>query len=103
MKQFKLAVIDIMKDHCLTREAYKKSLDKEENVTRTIETWKDAFVANDQQKECGRGRNKKGSIVENDEPGILKYWESYVNDLHKKYKSLVKVNVAAFNNIPLRI
>jgi hypothetical protein len=99
--QFKLAVVDIMKDHCLTREAYKKSLDKEENVTRTVEIWEDAFVANDQQKNVIEDAMKKGRIIVNDAPEILKYWESYVNDLQKKYKSLVKVNVNAFRSIPL--
>ena len=44
---------------------------------------------------------KKGSIIENDAFEILKYWESYINDLQKKYKSSVNVNVAAFQNIPL--
>ncbi|MCX6120922.1 MAG: hypothetical protein NTX44_04840 [Ignavibacteriales bacterium] len=100
-EQFKLAVVDIMKDHCLTREAYKKSLDKEEDVARTVEMWKDAFVANDQQKNVIEAAIKKGRIMENDALEILKYWESYVSDLQKKYKSSVNVNVAAFQNIPL--
>jgi hypothetical protein len=100
-EQFRIAVADIMKDRCLTREAYKKSIDEKENVARTVEIWRDAFVANDQQKNVIDTAIKKGSILENDGPEILKYWESYVNDLQKKYRSSVNVNVSAFNNIPL--
>jgi hypothetical protein len=36
-----------------------------------------------------------------DAPEMLKYRELYVNDLHKKYNSSVKVNVPVFNNIAL--
>jgi hypothetical protein len=81
--QFKIAVADIMKDHCLTPEAYKKSLDKEEDVTRTVAMWEDASVANDKQKNVIDAAFKEGKITEHDAPGILKYWESYVNDLQK--------------------
>ena len=63
--------------------------------------WKDAFVANAQQKKVIDAAVKEGKIVENDALGILKYWESYVYDVQKKYGSSVTVNVAAFNNISL--
>jgi hypothetical protein len=99
--QFKLAVVDIMRDHCLTREAYKKSLDGMKDVSQTVEMWKDAFVANDRQKSVIDAALKEGKIAENDAPQILKYWESYVVDLQKKYGSSVTVNVTAFKNISL--
>jgi hypothetical protein len=99
--QFKSAVVDIMRDHCLTREAYKKSLDRTEDVSQTVEMWKDAFVANNQQKNVIDAALKEGKIVKTDAPEILKYWESYMHDLQKKYTGSVTVNVTAFKNISL--
>jgi hypothetical protein len=99
--QFKLAVVDIMRDHCLTREAYKKSFDRTEDVSQTVEMWNDASVANNQQKNVIDAALKEGKIVESDAPEILKYWESYVLDLQRKYSSSVTVNVTAFENISL--
>jgi hypothetical protein len=99
--QFKLAVIDIIKDHCLTREAYKKSLDKGEDITRTVEMWKDSFLANNHQKNVVETALKEGKIIKDDGPGILKYWESYVGDLKKKYNNSISMNFTAFKNISL--
>ena len=99
--EFKIAVADILRDHCLTREAYKRSLDTDENVTHTAEIWKDSFIATDQQKAVVEDAIKKGKVAADDATGILSYWESYVNDLEKKYKSTVRVNVSALQNIPL--
>jgi hypothetical protein len=90
-----------MKDHCLTREAYKKSLDKSEDVTRTVEMWHDSFLASDQQKRIVDAALKEGKIAENDEIGILKYWESSVKRLQDKYIDLVNVNVSAYESISL--
>jgi len=99
--QFKLAVVDIIKDHCLTREAYKKSLDKGEDITRTVEMWKDSFLANNHQKNVVETALKEGKITKNDDVGILKYWESFVNDLQKEYSDSISVNVGVFKNISI--
>jgi hypothetical protein len=99
--QFKLAVVDIIRDHCLTREAYKKSLDKGEDITRTVEMWKDSFLSNNYQKNVVETALKEGKIIKDDGPGILKYWESYVGDLKKKYNNSISMNFTAFKNISL--
>jgi hypothetical protein len=99
--QFKLAVVDILKDHCLTREAYRKSLDNGEGVARTVNMWKDAYLASKVQKEVVSTALQEGKIVNDDGPGILKFWESYVNDVKMKYDSTVHINVPAFKEIEL--
>ena len=96
--QFRFAVIDIMTDHCLTREAYKKSFDKGGNIAHTVEMWKDSYIANDYQKNIIETALKERKIIKDDGPGILKYWESYLNDLQKKYDTGISVNEAAFKN-----
>jgi hypothetical protein len=99
--QFKLAVIDIMTDHCLTREAYKKSLDKSEDVTQTVNMWSDSFLASNQQQNVVGTASKKGKIAENDALEILKYWESYVNNLQKQYRHSVNVNIPVYESVSL--
>ncbi|RPI07130.1 MAG: hypothetical protein EHM64_00455 [Ignavibacteriae bacterium] len=99
--QFRLAVIDIMKDHCLTREAYKKSLDQGEDITQKVNMWKDAFLANEEQRNVIDTALQEGKIVKDDGPGILKYWESVVNDMWMTYGKLASVNDSAFSKIVL--
>jgi hypothetical protein len=98
---FKTAVVDIMKDHCLTREAYKLHLDTLEDIKRTVGMWKDSFVANNEQKKVVDAALKEGKVVKGDELGILKFWDSYVSNLQNKYKDSVKVNIPAFESISL--
>jgi hypothetical protein len=98
---FKTAVVDIMKDHCLTREAYKLHLDTLEDIKRTVGMWKDSFMANNEQNKVVDAALKEGKVVKGDELGILKFWESYVSNLQNKYKDSVKVNIPAFESISL--
>ena len=98
---FKTAVVDVMKDHCLTREAYKLHLDTLEDIKRTVGMWKDSFVANNEQKNIIDAALSKGNVMKGDDLGILKFWESYVNALQNKYKDSVVVNIPAFKSISL--
>jgi len=98
---FKTAVVDVMKDHCLTREAYKLHLDTLADVQRTFGMWKDSFLANNKQKHVVDVALNEGKVVKGDELGILKFWESYVNNLLNKYKDSVEVNIPAFESISL--
>jgi hypothetical protein len=98
---FKTAVVDVMKDHCLTREAYKLHLDTLADVQRTVGMWKDSFMANNTQKHVVDAALNEGKVVKGDELGILKFWESYVNNLQNKYKDSVEVNIPAFESISL--
>jgi hypothetical protein len=98
---FKTAVVDVMKDHCLTREAYKLHLDTLEDIKRTVGMWKDSFIANNEQKKVVDAALKEGKVIKDDAIGILKFWESYVNNLQKKYKDSVEVNIPAFESISL--
>ena len=100
-EQFKLAVVDIIRDYCLTREAYKKKLDQRRDVERTVELWKDAYIANDAQKNIVDTAIKEGTVNGKDEVGILHYWESYVHGLQKKYSSSIHVDTNVFKSISL--
>ena len=44
-EQLKLAIVDLIRNYYLTREAYKKGLDSSPNVKETVRQWKDYFLA----------------------------------------------------------
>ena len=49
-KQFKLAIIDLMRDHFLTQMAYKRSLNNHKSVKNKVEMWRDSFFATNKAK-----------------------------------------------------
>ena len=100
-RQFKLAVVDVMRDHSLTREAYKKKMDKKERVGKVVGMWKDAFIAHDAQKNIVDKAFKEGKIHRGDQLGINNFWESYVSELQKKYAGSISINKKLFENISL--
>jgi hypothetical protein len=99
--EFKQACVDIMKDHCLTREAYNASMDKDAFVAKTVAMWSDAYVANDQQRSVVEAAVKDGKVAKDDELGISQFWNAYVNDMQKKYRTMVHVNLPVFEKIEL--
>jgi hypothetical protein len=100
-EQFKLAVVDMIRDHYLTREAYKRSLDKAADVKKSVDMWKDAYLAYDQKRRIMTSALEQGIIRNSDKPGMLTYWQSYLRDLQTKYSQEIRVNDDVFNSISL--
>lgn len=98
---FKLAVVDMIRDFFLTKDAYSKSLDSKPSVNRTVAMWKDSFLASAHKKTVINSAEEKGIINKKDETGTLEYWESYVKKIQKKYSDLIEVNFNVFNEIEL--
>ncbi|HGY55321.1 MAG TPA: hypothetical protein ENK44_06460 [Caldithrix abyssi] len=101
LHQFKLAVIDLMKDYYVTREAYAQKIDQSDFIVRQTQMWEDAFLARrhrqryiDQLK-----ANKKF------DPERMKsrytYIDAYVDSLQSKYSSVIEINYAALKDIRL--
>ncbi len=99
--QLQLAIVDLMRDHYLTREAYRKSLDDSPEIVRTTEMWQDAYLAVQQEKNIIDAARQQGLINKNDPEGTRKYWESYVRDIQKKYSASVYINGGALDKISL--
>lgn len=99
--QFQLAIVDLMRDHYLTREAYRRSLDDLPEIVRTARIWQDASLAAQQEKNIIDAAVEQGLVKKDDRDGIRNYWESYVRDIQKKYSGSVYVNNRAFDQISL--
>ena len=100
-EQLKLAIVDMMRDHYLTQEAYKKSLDESEEINKTVTLWKDAFLADYQKNSIIQSALKQGIVNKNDKSSVLKYWESYVLNLQKNYSHSIKINYNELDKICL--
>jgi hypothetical protein len=100
-EQFKLAVVDMIRDYYLTQEAYGRALDASTDIDKTVEMWQDAYLAQDQKKQIITSALQQGFISDADKPGMLNYWQAYLRDLQNKYSNEIKVNYNLFNTISI--
>ncbi len=96
--QFKLALVDLMRDKCLTEIAYQKEYDKAETVKMNTAMWKDATIALYQKYEFLKNFNTNDfGWLET----IEKYLNPYIDSLQKKYGDAIEINVEQLNKIRL--
>jgi len=100
-REFRNAIIDLVRDHYLTKEAYKRKLDKDSFVTSTVQMWKDSFLASAEVdyilgKGAEQGKFQWGNNVEK-----LNYWDSYLANLLKKYSDKISINFEIFDKVNL--
>jgi hypothetical protein len=100
-EQFKLAVVDMIRDFYLTQEAYKRALDKSEEIDQTMAMWQDAYLAVKQKEGIIDSAIAKGILTGNDNLATLKYWQSYLGALQGRYGDDIQINHALFDSISL--
>ncbi len=100
-EQFRLAVADLVRDHFVTKEAYRKGYDKVNVVQRNADMWRDRFLALDQVNkylaEIGENRNFKQHMMEI----IEKKLNPYINRLQQKYYKKITLDFDTFEDIQL--
>jgi len=100
-RNFQLAVVDLIRDYYLTREAYKKSYDTLESINNAKEMWQDAFLASEFQIQIMNSAIEQGIVDENDNTGRLNYWQNYLVDLQAKYGDSIWLNTDELDKIRL--
>jgi hypothetical protein len=100
-EQLKLAVVDMVRDHYLTQEAYKKPFDQLADINKTVEMWKDAYLAVGQQKTIMNSALEQGAVRQDDNGGKQKYWEAYLLNLQKQYSRTIRINHDELQKISL--
>lgn len=98
---FKYAIIDMVRDHYLTEEAYNQSLDKSSDIEKTAEIWRDALIANKQKKKILSSAIEQGLIDRDNKRGLQVYLESVLVDLQNQYSDKVKINNDEYRKIKL--
>jgi len=101
--EFKVAVADLMRDHYLTKEAYKIDLDKDIEVQRVASMWEDALVG---MYERDQALKRIASTL----PDTLKVgrqyqlsqkFESFMDSLRVEYSNEIKVNYATYDSLEI--
>jgi hypothetical protein len=100
-KQFKLAVIDLMRDYYLTKAAYKNKLDTHEEVMNTVTIWKDSFLSTGIQKSIIDSGLAKGIFKVDDQRGRSEYWNAQLDALQKKYSKSIWINHELLKSVKL--
>ena len=98
-KQFKYAIADLIRDHYLTKEAYKKSLDKNYRVKRTCEMWKDSYNALNFRNEVLEAAIENGKIDSTNNHNKIQYLNGYIANLQKKHAAKIKIDTIEFEKI----
>ena len=99
-EQFKLAVVDLIRDYYLTQESYKRGLDQSPEIDRTLAIWQDALIAQNQIKTVLKEAVSNG-IINDDPEELAKYRETYIKKLQAKYSSNIRINLKVYEQISL--
>ena len=96
--QFRLAIVDMIRDKYLTEDAYKKGYDKVDLVKRNTEMWRDASIALFHKSQY----LKKVSSGEEDSFVLIqKYLNPYVDKLQQKFSDVTEINIKEFEKLNL--
>jgi len=100
-EQFRLAVVDLIRDHFVTKEAYNKGYDEVDVIRRNENMWRDAFLAIYQKNLYLKSVGEKRSFAKN-YLGILgEHLNSYTDSLQQRYYKKIELDFEAFEDIAL--
>ena len=97
-EQFKLAIVDMIRDQHITREAYKKGYDKAPVVRRNYNMWRDNLFALYQKKKILDAHTINGL---NSLEQVEQILNPYIRQLQKKYETQIEINTDVFEDIKL--
>ncbi len=97
-RQFKLAIVDMIRDQHITKDAYAKGYDNVPAVQNTLHMWKDNMLALYQKQEFLKTKNISGLKAEDI---VRTYLDPYVHNLQIKYNDQIQINTDTFEKIKL--
>ncbi|NQT26509.1 hypothetical protein HQ585_14240 [candidate division KSB1 bacterium] len=98
---YKKAVVDLIVDHFLNQEAYKRNLDKIANVNRKGEQWADSYLAKYQLNTYLEKMNLEELKAHDPSYRGPRILNEYIFQLKEKHKDRIQINTDALNQIPL--
>jgi len=101
VEQYKLAIVDMVRDHYLTKEAYNRGMQNTDVVKRSRQMWHDALLAQFQMNNYLQDKIPNLSDSLNTSILIGEYLNPYIDQLQTKYSSRIRINVEEFNKIRL--
>lgn len=97
-EQFKLAVVDLIRDEYITEQAYQRGYDKVNIVQRNYQMWRDNLLSL-------YHKNEKINKIKNENQDETKILENYLNpyfeELKSRYGERIEINTDEFEKIQL--
>jgi len=100
-QQLQFAIMDMIRDKCLVREAYKRGYDKINVIQRNVNMWKDNLSYQYYKSKLLKDVLPDSVSEMKYIPLIENYLNPQVDSLQKKYSDIIEVDVEAFNEIQL--
>jgi len=100
-EQFKLAIVDMIRDRQITRDAYEKGYDEAEAVKQNVEMWRDNLLFLFQQNRYLESIGKRAAFGKDYTTIVEKDLAPYVDSLQAKYSGRIEINAAAIDRIQL--
>lgn len=100
-EQFKLAIVDMVRDRYLTQEAYKKGYDQAEAVQRNTDMWRDNLLFLYQQNQYLKSLGKHNNFNKEYLQIIATDLNPYLDSLQAKYHDAIEINTGAFEKTKL--
>ncbi len=100
-EQFQLAILDMVKDSFLTKEAYAKKYDESLMVIRDQQMWSDYLNALNYKSRIVKNSKNDSLIANNNSKLLENVLNPLVDELQKKYSNKIFINTELFNEIKL--
>ncbi len=100
-EQFKLAIVDMVRDRFVTQEAYKRGYDKAPIVQRNFNMWRDNLAALYAQNRFLQEKGKLAEYAQNHLDVIKTNLDPLIDSLQTKYAPKIEINTDAFEQIKL--
>jgi hypothetical protein len=100
-RQFQLAVVDMVCDAYLTKEAARRSIDKNPAVVREVSMWKDANLSLYYYKEYLKKRPVFDSTVTDTTKYMNAIADALLDSLKQRYAGRIQINSDELNKIKL--
>lgn len=100
-EQFKLAIVDLVRDHYINTEAYKLGLDKSRAVILNKELWEDFFFAQATRDSILKLNNLFNSFVEDQFNTIQLILDPIVDSLQAEFSDKIFINIDLFEETDL--
>lgn len=100
-KEFRFAIADLVRDHYVTKEAYKKGYDETNIVQRNAAMWQDTFVALHQKHEYLKSVGETRDFANNYHDILDQHLNPYIDSLQQKYYKQIKLDFDAFEDLSL--
>jgi len=100
-EQFRLAVVDLIRDFFVTKEAYKKGYHNVDVVRRNEKMWRDAFLAIYQKNLYLKSVGEKRSFTKDYLRILGDHLNAYTDSLQQKYYKKIELDFKAFEEVAL--